>query len=165
MTCGHLLQEMTEQNGILSFENTSQGTPSIQDYIDVIDVKTDMKSDLGEYGGKTNLTIHWVTCPGGILKEVTAELPPNISEILPVDDCSDNVNEKPITDTHNVKVHERIHTCVKPFTCDVCGKSFTGSRSLNRHERTHTGVKLVTRVGNLVLVQVNSKSTKLHTQV
>ena len=88
-------------------------------------LNTDMKSDLDEYGVKTNLTKHWVTCPGGILKLVTAELPPNISEILPIDDCSDNVDKKPFIDTHNGNVHERSHPCVKHFTCDVCGKSFT----------------------------------------
>ena len=41
LTCGHLQQEMTDKIVILSFENTSQGTSSTQDSIDVIDVKTD----------------------------------------------------------------------------------------------------------------------------
>ena len=141
LTCGHLQQEMTEQNVILSFENTSQGTPLTHDSIDVIDVKTEMKYDIDGYGGNTNLTRHWITCPGCILKEVKAELTPNVSEILPLDDCSENVEENPCIDTHNVKLHERTHRSMKPFTCDICGKSFTGSRSLKMHAITHTGVK------------------------
>ena len=40
LTCGRLQQELTEQNVILSCENTSPATTSTQDSIDVIDVKT-----------------------------------------------------------------------------------------------------------------------------
>ena len=83
-----------------------------------------MKSDIDGYGGNTNLTRHWITCPGGILKEVKAELTPNVLDILPLDDCSENVDEKPFTYSYHVKVHEGTHTSVKPFTCDTCGKSF-----------------------------------------
>ena len=75
---GHLQQEMTEQNLILSFENPSQGTQFTQDCIDVIDVKTEIKSDIDGYVGNTHLTRYWVTCPGGILKEAKAELTPNV---------------------------------------------------------------------------------------
>ena len=80
---------------IMSFENISIATTSTQDCIDFIDVKTEMKSDLDGDGGNTLLTRRWVTCPGDILKEVKAELTPNVSEILPLEHCTENVDEKP----------------------------------------------------------------------
>ena len=122
-------------------ENTSPATTSTQDFIDFIGVKTEMKSDLDGDGGTTNLTRRWVTCPGGILIEVKAELTPNVSEILPLEHCSENVDEKPVIDTRNSKVIEKTPTSVKHFTCDVCGKSCTCSSQLKMHERIHTGVK------------------------
>ena len=141
LTCGHLQQEITEQNVILSCENRSPATTSTQDSIDVIDVKTEMKSDLDGYGRNTNLTRHWVTCPGGILKEVKAELTPTVSEMLPLEHCIDYVDENPLLYTHNVKGHERTRTSMKPFTCDICKQSFLCSSKLKMHARTHTGVK------------------------
>ena len=81
-----------------------------------------MKSDLDGYGGNTNLSRHWVTCPGGILKEVKADLTPSISEKLPLEHDRENVDKKPFIYTHNVKVREGTHTCVKLFTCCTCGK-------------------------------------------
>ena len=125
-------------------ENTIQGTTSTQDSIDVIDIKTEMKSDLDGYGGNTNFTRHWVTCPGGVLKEMKAELTTNVSEILPLEHCSEDVDAKPFIQTHYDQVHEETHTSVKPFTCAICGKSFTSSTDLKMHEKTHAGVTFFT---------------------
>ena len=69
LTCGIIQQEISEQKKVIvSFENPSQETTSTQDSIDVIDVKTEIKSELDGYGRNTSLTRHWVTCPGCILK-------------------------------------------------------------------------------------------------
>uniref|UniRef100_A0A3Q3VZB4 C2H2-type domain-containing protein n=1 Tax=Mola mola TaxID=94237 RepID=A0A3Q3VZB4_MOLML len=41
----------------------------------------------------------------------------------------------------NLIIHKRIHTEEKPFACDVFGKSFRDRTKLNRHIRLHTGEK------------------------
>ncbi|XP_029443246.1 zinc finger protein 271-like isoform X2 [Rhinatrema bivittatum] len=42
---------------------------------------------------------------------------------------------------HNLIIHQRDHTGVKPFTCGECGKRFSQNRKLSIHQTIHTGVK------------------------
>nr|XP_024003208.1 zinc finger protein 32-like [Salvelinus alpinus] len=42
---------------------------------------------------------------------------------------------------HNVEIHQRVHTGVKPFSCTRCHMRFAQAGNLKRHQRVHTGVK------------------------
>ena len=91
---GHLHPELSEKNVIQSFENSCQETTSTQGDSEFTEVKQEIKSDPGGCEGITDLTRYWVTCPGGILKEVKAEHKHSVSTILPDEDCGENYDQK-----------------------------------------------------------------------
>ena len=60
-------------------------------------------------------------CPGGVLKEITAENTVGVSEIVSVEYCNNNVDNKQY---YNGTNHG------KSDICDTCGQVFASSRNL-----------------------------------
>ena len=145
--CEEQVQECNEQRSILPLVNTDNTSPWTFDVNALIEVKPE-KADPGEYGRNSDEIRHWVVCQDGVLKEVKTEHTLDVSDILPVEYGSHNVDQKLCNSSTNlatmdcpITVPERTRTCVKPFTCDTCGKSLVKSAEvLKVLERTHTGM-------------------------
>ncbi|XP_077288468.1 uncharacterized protein LOC143912894 [Arctopsyche grandis] len=70
------------------------------------------------------------------LRTHTAEPPPRMFQCS-YEDCSQRFNAKVALEVHI----RREHTHERPFTCELCGKSFLSLPGLNDHRRAHTGEK------------------------
>ena len=148
--CEERPHELNEQQAILPPVNTDLASARACDVNELTALKPENNVDLDEYDRNCVETRHWAVCPGGVLKEVKTEHTIDVSEILPVEDGSHNVDQKQYdSSTKHAKMkyriqlelHEGTHTGVKPFTCDTCGISFINSDALKVHESIHTGVR------------------------
>ena len=142
---GHM-QELNEQSHALPFIDTDQETNWTRDADETIQVKQEKKEYPDGYDRSSEVTRHWVVCPDGVLKEVKAEHVSDVSEILAIEDCNENVNCKlrTRTCTHHNNIHdeEMNGMLTTDSTCDV---SPTQSRRhdnvLKVHKRTSEGVE------------------------
>ena len=48
-----------------------------------------------------------------------------------------DVCEKTFARVENLKSHKRTHTDEKPYECTICWKSFRFQTSLHKHKKTH----------------------------
>ena len=127
----------------------SQETTSTQGDSKFIEVIQEIKSDRDRYGENTDLTRYWVTCPGGILKEVKAEHNPNVSMTLPNEDFSENDDHKELVQSGKKHTNiQEIRTNWKVSSTSSPGLPLMRLRRPdsvlnNREQKTHTQTKLL----------------------
>jgi len=52
-----------------------------------------------------------------------------------------NICNMSFSDSSQIVQHKRIHTRDRPYECDLCGTTFRQSSCLHRHRRIHAGIK------------------------
>ena len=146
--CEERIQELNDQSHVLPFNNTDQETNWTNDANETIQVKREKKEYPDGYDRSSEVTRHWVVCPGGVLKEVKAEHTSDVSDILSVGGCNENVDCKLCTHTcryNNIHDDDMNGKLCTDSTCDM---SSTQSRRhdnvLKVHDRTSKGVKHLT---------------------
>ena len=114
---------------------------------ELTDMKPEKNADPSEYGRTSSETRHWVVCHGGVLKEVKPEHTHGVSEIVPVEDFCENVdniqywsgtNDAKVESESQLSVRETQHTGVKHLIGDTFGKSFNHPNDLENRERSQT---------------------------
>ena len=162
-TYEHLHQEITEKTVIRSCENSSQETTSTKE----------IKSDRDGCVRNTDLTRYWVTCPGGILKEVKAEHKPDVSAILPDEDRGENGDEKErVQNGGKHSTSQEIQISLKPPSntlrrCKVVkpfNKTIVDSSHLKMIERIYSKVKHFT-CDTCRRLFVTSSELKMHESI
>ena len=147
--CEERRQELNEQSHVLPFNNTDQETNWTNDANETIKVKLEKKEYPDVYDRSSEVTRHWVLCPGRVLKEVKAEQISDVSaDTLYVGGCNENVDCKLCTHTcryNNIHDDEMNGKLCMDSTCDM---SSTQSRRhdnvLKVQDRTSKGVKHLT---------------------
>ena len=126
--CEDHRQELNEQSNAIMFHSTDDETSLTCD----VKVKQEDKEDIDGYDRHNDATRHWIVCHGGVLKEVKAEHTSDVSDILSVEGCNENVAREPITHTciHHNDIHDEdinVNLC----TDSTCGLS---SSQVRRHD-------------------------------
>ena len=163
VTYGYLQQKITEQNVIPKHENTSQEIASTPDANDVIEVKQEIESYCDEYDGKSDLTRHWITCLGGVLKEVKSEHTSDVADVKAVEYCREKVDHR---EMQNVKTHANIPEM--QMNVKLCSNSthVLSSKQFRRHRmdlRSHDGTHLKAKVLPDDLCEKSSSSSSFLT--
>ena len=143
--CEEHRQELNEQSHVLPASSTDQETNWTNDANESIQVKQEKKECTDGYDRSSEVTRHWVVCPGGVLKEVKAEHASDVSDILSAEDCSVNVGRKLRTHTcthpNNIHDEETNGKLSTDCTCDVASTQFRRHESVGIvHERMCKGV-------------------------
>ena len=89
--CEEHRKESNEQSNVLPASSTYQETNRTNDANETVHVEQEKKEFPDGYDRSSEVTRHWVACPGGVLKEVKAEHTSDVSDILSAEDCSVNV--------------------------------------------------------------------------
>ena len=147
--CEEHRPELNEQRHVLPVNSTDQETNWTLDVNETIQVKQEKKEYPDGYDRSSEVTKHWIVCPGGVLKEVKAEHTSDVSEILSVDSSNENVGCKirTRTSTHlnNINddaINDNLST---DCTCGVPSTQFTQHDNvLKVQERTTECVKRFT---------------------
>ena len=126
--CEEHRKESNEQSNVLPASSTDQETNRTNDANETVHVKQEKKEFPDGYDRSSEVTIHWVACPGGVLKEVKAEHTSDVSDILSAEDCSVNVGRIMRTRTcthpnnnHDEEMNGKLST---DYTCDVPSTQF-----------------------------------------
>ena len=112
---------LIDQQTILPIMDTDNVLMKSCNVEELTEMKPEKNADPGEYSRTSSETRHWIVCPGGVLKEVKAEHTHGVSEILSVEDCSEN--DAKMKCESQLSVRERKHTGLTHFIGDTCGTS------------------------------------------
>ena len=144
--CEEHIQELSEQSHVLPVNSKYQETNWTRDANETIQVKQETKEYPDGYDRSSEVTRHWVVCPGGVLKEVKAEHTSDVSDISAIEDCNENVDCKLRTRTcthhtnsHDEEMNGKLNT---DYTCGVSSTQFRRHDNvLKVQERTSKCVK------------------------
>ena len=143
--CEEQRHYLNEHGAIVPFMDTVQASAWTCDVNELTEMKPEKTTYPDEYDRNSDETRHWVVCQGGELKEVKTKHDICVSEILPDEVGSHNVDQTQYGSSLNhaklecgsqLMVQERTHTDVETYSCETCARSFTHSSALSVHERT-----------------------------
>ena len=131
--------ELIEQDTIPPFMDTYIVSMKSCNVEELTEMKPEKNADPDEYSRTSSETRHWVVCPHGVLEEVKPEHTHGVSDIVSVEDFSEN--DAKMECESQLSVRERNYTDVKHFIGDTSGKSFVHQNDIKGRERPHPIVK------------------------